>query len=483
MISSSSHSVGQTLALPLAFLAVLGLLALSGCSGPAGGFDVNPDAAPSPAVEAVQSRQGAIPLSQRLSGVVRAENQVAIYSEISAPVVEVLVRSGQQVERGQPLVRLDGATYREQLAQADANVRLVQAASAEAMARVEELEAQVVRTRRLAAQELISSLELETQEAQLAGAKASAAQQAARVEQAMAAVDERRSALARTILRAPVAGTVGRRNVEVGMLVDPGTQLFLVGDLDSLTVEVPITERMLAYVEEGQPVEIRSPALGERSLSSVLSRISPFLQQSTFSTLGEIDLENTGGKLRPGMFVTVDVAYGQSDLVTLVPTSALWDDPATGLTGIYVLEPPSGIELTASPDVSTEAWPVGFRAIEILAEGRLTVGVGGLDAGAWVVTVGQNLLSERSSESARARAISWEDVLGLQSLQKEDLLRGFLEKQQRLARIYGAEPPANEEILGAGRATGGGSSTEVVDPTQSDAARTTPIRSSTPTTL
>ena len=437
---------GAALALLLASLAAA--LLHAGCSGPAEGLDAPESEMPSPAVEVVQSREGAIPLNERLSGIVRAENQVAIYPEISAPVAEVLVRSGDEVRRGQTLVRLNEGVYREQLTQAEASVRQVEAAAAEAEARVAELEAQVSRTRRLAEEELISTLELETQEAQLAAAQANARQERAAVEQAKASVAERRSALERTVVRAPVSGSVGQLDVEVGMLVDPGTRLFMVGDLDALTVEVPITERMLAYLEVAQPVEIRAPSLGDRALRSALSRISPFLQQGSFSTTGEIDVENPSGRLLPGMFVTVDVAYGESELVTLVPTSALWDDPGTGISGLYVVEPPTGVEMTASAEVSTEAWPVRFLPIDVLAEGRLTVGVGGIEPGTWVVTVGHNLLAERSSEAARVRAVAWEDVLALQSLQKEDLLRGFLERQQRLARVYGAEPPANEEILG-----------------------------------
>ena len=64
-------------------------------------------------------------------------------------------------------------------------------------------------------------------------------------------------------------------------------------------------------------------------------------------------------------------------------------------------------------------------------------GVHGVPVGAWVVTVGQNLLSTRSGQPvlARIRPIPWDRVVSLQRLQDQDLLREFMAKQQRLASI------------------------------------------------
>ena len=123
------------------------------------------------------------------------------------------------------------------------------------------------------------------------------------------------------------------------MLVTPATVLFVVGDLDQVIVDVPLTEKMLARVQAGQPVEhLRGPALGEPVIAATLSRISPFLAPGSFSTTGEIDVDNRDGRLLPGMFVTADIATGESEQATLVPTSALWEDPRTGLLGVYVVE-------------------------------------------------------------------------------------------------------------------------------------------------
>jgi hypothetical protein len=76
--------------------------------------------------------------------------------------------------------------------------------------------------------------------------------------------------------------------------------------------------------------------------------------------------------------------------------------------------------------------------VDVVAEGRHVVGVSGLEPESWVVVVGQHLLSSQDPEAgpprARVRPISWERLIELQGLQREDLLRQFMEKQQRVAR-------------------------------------------------
>ncbi|HUG53649.1 MAG TPA: efflux RND transporter periplasmic adaptor subunit [Vicinamibacteria bacterium] len=427
-------------------LVLLAPLAFSACYGGAGSA-AEGEAAVTPAVEAVQARSGTLPLEERLSGVVKAENHVTIRPEISAPIAEVFVRSGEAVKRGQPLVRLREDTLRDQLRQAEASVRLEQAAAKATRARVAELRAQLSRARQLDEQALVSRLEVETLEAQMAAAEATADQAEAQVSQARATVEERRSALAKTVVRAPVTGRVGQRNAEVGMTAETSTVLFEIGNLDRVVVEVPLTGEMLRHLREGQTALIHAPAVGDDPIRAAVSRISPFLAAGSFTTIGEIDVANPEGRLRPGMFVTVDVLYGESETATLVPVSAIYEDPRTGVRGVYVAA--VGEAAGEGPDgLSATALPMALRAVDVVADGRATVGIRGVEPGEWVVTVGQHLLAAGKDATARVRRTTWERVLDLQTLQREDLLRGFLEKQQHLARTLGAEPPRTDQIRG-----------------------------------
>jgi multidrug efflux pump subunit AcrA (membrane-fusion protein) len=211
-----------------------------------------------------------------------------------------------------------------------------------------------------------------------------------------------------------------------------------------MEVDVPITQEMLSRIDVGQTAEIRSESLGDSLIVAEVSRISPFIEPGSFSAELQIDVANPDGALLPGMFVTVDVLYGESVQATLVPKSAIYEDPATGAVGV-VTAPSIGLEIPlVMPDAEsgeappmTPPTPAEFRRVEVLAEGRHVVGVEGIEPGDWVVVVGQHLVTGRSQEGppqARVRPIRWERLLELQGLQREDLLRQFMEKQQRIAK-------------------------------------------------
>jgi len=404
------------------------LLSMTSCGS--GGAGKQGNGRTVPAVEAVQARRGALPLSQRLSGVVRAANQVGIYPQVSAIVEEVAVETGASVEMGDVLVRLRDTEFRERLKQASANEKIAAAQLKRARAQAKEAVASYERFRALADSSLASRAELETAEAQSVSAEADVELAEARVAQARAAVDEQKENLAQTVVRAPIAGRVGNRDAEVGMLAGPSTRLFTLGSLDSVRVEVTLTDRMLAFIEAGKRAEVRAE---DTSLPASLSRISPFLHPVAHSTEAELDLANPDHSLKPGMFVTVEVFYGESEEATLVPLSALYEHPGTGATGVYVThasldrEPegergePQEVELTEPVDFE-------FVPVDVVAQGRMEAGLRGVSEGAWVITLGQNLLGGEDGR-ARVRPVRWERVEHLQRLQRENMMEEVIERQ------------------------------------------------------
>lgn len=383
-----------------------------------------------PSVEAAQARTGALPLTQRLTGVVRARNQVAIHPQIEALVSEVLVTNGESVSEGQPLVRLRDHEFHERLQQARASHRIAEAELRRAAAQAREARAAYDRLVELQARDLSSEAELETARARTESAEAGVQLAEARVEQAQASANEAQENLAQTVVRAPIAGTVGNRAVEVGMLVDSGDRMFTLGQLDSMRVDVVLTDRMLAYLETGQRAQIRATG---SSLSAPLARISPFLDPVSHSTSAEIDVANPEGVLKPGMFVSVDVFYGETEEATLVPLSALYEHPSTGETGLYVTRESFAAEPVDEVGVPTSfslTDPVAFEFVptEVIAQGSMEAAVRGIDAQRWVITLGQNLLGGEDG-SARVRPVRWEWVERLQRLQREDLMQDVIERR------------------------------------------------------
>lgn len=427
--------------------ALAALLLTSGCDQGSGGEarrggrgDREGKPAGVPSVEAVQARLGQLPVRERLTGTVRAEGQVAVVPQVRGPITAVLARNGDEVKAGQPLVRIRAQTSSSQLDQARAAVDVAQADAERSRAAIAELEATFARTQALADEKLVSPESVETERARLNGAQAALAQALARVAQAEATVRERQEAVGQTVVRSPISGRVGDRRAEVGMLADPSAPLFTVGAFDRMRVDVDVPQELLPRVRPGKAVEVRYQEDDPVPVKATVSRVSPFLSSASFSARAEIDVDSESD-LMPGMFVTVDVLYGQTEPVTLVPRSALVEHPITGGRGAYVAASLKQAQPEWTPDGTaplTDPTPITFVDVTVVEEGASIAGVSGLDKGAWVLVVGQHLIARETSLAkgvpARVRPVSFERVVAQQRLQRDDLMRQHLDKQQRIAR-------------------------------------------------
>jgi RND family efflux transporter MFP subunit len=425
----------STLAWPLVVLAV------SGCgSGQQGGGDWQRGEQGIPAVEAVDVRFGSLPLEERLAGSVVASNYTEIFAEVGARIVEVLAANGDTVEQGEPLVRLRDTELAERLQQANAGLQVAEARVAQAEASVARANATLERTEAIAERNLGSRADLDAARADALSARAQLQLMQAELTQARSVVAERRSALDDTVVRAPTSGVLGTRNAEVGQLASTSTPLFVIGDPDDVRVEITLTQRMLGYIEKGTPVNVHMELDAESgdAIAASVSRISPFLHPVTRTTPAEIDVGAHGGRLRPGMFVTVDVLYGQTELAPLVPNSAVYRDARDGREGVFVASldeagPPRETLGEPAFDPATlepvGPVPVRFVPVSVVARGRQTSSVRGVESGQWVVTLGHHLLTSNESGLALVQPTQWDHILRLQEMQSRDLLN-LIEQQQ-----------------------------------------------------
>ena len=394
-----------------------------------------------PSVEAVQARYGSLPLVERFSGNVRSENQVSLYPEISGVIQEVYVQNGDFVEQGEPIVKLNTGILEKQLQQAEANLKISNAQLKQAQAQFNEVQSEYRRVKQLEEKDLTSQAEVDQIEGQLLSAEADVELAEAQRDQSASLVEQRREELSKAIIKAPISGTVGQRNAEIGMQANPNTQLFLLGDLSKLKVEIVLTEEMLNQINVGQTARVFvNNNNGEQiALNAEISRISPFLNETTRSTEAEIDVNNEQGLLRPGMFVPVDILFGESEQATLIPISALYTNTQTGESGVFLasslgseIEPVSDSSSNNSdrPTAMSAPTPVEFVPIDVIAQGRLELGVSGIESGQWVVTIGQDLLAE-GREQARVRSMGWDRIYQLQNLQREDLLEQIMQERDQ----------------------------------------------------
>jgi HlyD family secretion protein len=423
------------------YLIAIGLI-LTACSGE----DSNENGprnreVPTPTVETVQAQFGSLPLEERLSGSVRASNQTDIYPESSAPIVEVLVNNGDEVVRGQPLVKLRDFEAQERLRQAEASLQISQAQLRQTETRLVQLQSQLDRNQQLAARDMQSQAELEQLKSEVMALEAVKQLNEAQVRQAESILQERQNTLNLTVVEAPISGIVGQRNAEVGQMASPQTRLFQIGDLDNMRVQVILTENMLSRIRRGMRVHVTSPAIGDTIVTAQVSRISPFLNPVTHTAETEIDVQNRDRLLKPGMFVNVDIFYGDSEQATLVPNNAIYRHPREGFEGIFVapsLASELNFEYAEDETIPQIVGPtaVEFRRIEIVARGRMVTAVRGIEPQTHIVTLGQNLLVD-GSPNARVRQVDWEHILNLQQMQSRDLIRIIRQRSESRVNANG----------------------------------------------
>lgn len=207
-------------------------------------------------------------------------------------------------------------------------------------------------------------------------------------------------------------------------MISANTPLFMIGDLDQVRIEVLLTERMLTYIREGMTVSLYSENWPDVRFDASVTRISPFLDANTLRTQAYIEMENPDRMLRPGMFLNADIFYGETQSAVLIPNSAIYRHPRTGVEGVYVMNKPGTearpvAEVDGAPPLLPAA-PVRFVPIDIVASGRMASGVEGVQDGDWVVTVGQNLLMGNIAE-ARARVMDWGRIEEMQRMQSRDI--------------------------------------------------------------
>lgn len=169
---------------------------------------------------------------------------------VGGPVREVLVGDTERVQAGDVLIRLDDS---------DARIALARARAQLAAARSNLEKARIDRARR---EQLTASGSISGEE--LTGARSAYSTAAANLAAAEAALDQAELNLERTIIRAPVDGTVSRRQAQVGQMVQPGAPLMVVAPIHTAYVDANFKENQLERVRPGQPVRLTSDLYGER---------------------------------------------------------------------------------------------------------------------------------------------------------------------------------------------------------------------------
>lgn len=226
---------------------------------------------------------------------VTAVQGVTVSAEVSGRVTQIAFESGATVEAGEMLLQLDTASEDAQLASAEAAAALAKA--------------DLVRVRKLGKRDLASEDAVDRAEAQ--------------VKQTVAQVGVIRALIAKKTVRAPFAGRLGLRQVNLGQILREGDPIVALQTLDPVYVDFSIPQQQVAHLRHGMRVRVTADAIPGEIVGGKIIAVSPEVDTMTRNVRVRALVENPGEKLRGGMFANVDVVLPESLSVRPIPATAV----------------------------------------------------------------------------------------------------------------------------------------------------------------
>jgi HlyD family secretion protein len=279
------------------------------------------------------------------TGKIKPEIEVSISPEVSGEIIELTIKEGQSVEKGQLLARINPDLLISSVSRSQAGLSNSRAGYEQAKASLAEAKANYQRSAKLFEKGVISQAEFDTNNAVYARAKAAERSAYFTVQSAGATVNEATDNLGRTSIYAPMSGTVSLLAVELGERVVgtqqmAGTELFRVADLGQMEVEVEVNENDIVKLEvgdraivevdaylnkkfDGIVTEIANTAIGQLTADQVTNfKVKVRILPESYEDLLE-GKSDAYSPFKPGMTATVDIITKEKKDAVAVPISSI----------------------------------------------------------------------------------------------------------------------------------------------------------------
>ncbi len=272
----------------------------------------------------------------RAPGKIEPRTQVKISADVMGKIVQLNVKEGDPVKRGQLMLQLDDTQYRSTLNQAQAALSSARARAKEAANALKVSNSTYERQKALYAQTLLSPAEWDQASQSHEAAQSAAATSAEEVTRAQAAVQGAADNLRKTRFEAPIDGVVSALNVEAGEIVimgtmnNPGTQILSVSDMSRMLVRADVDETDVVDITLGQKTKITVDAMPDTSFPGTVVEIGNTAKRSQTSAVeGQTNFEvkvvfdQTVPEVRPGMTADVDIETATHEKALGVPIQAV----------------------------------------------------------------------------------------------------------------------------------------------------------------
>lgn len=227
-------------------------------------------------------------------GSITAAKGVSVSNEVPGTVFRISFESGKVAQQGQILVELDSSVERAQLASAQVRKDLATT--------------NVNRSRALAKSNNIAQAQLDTDESQLKAAESDIATLNAQMEKKR--------------IRAPFAGRLGIRAVNIGQYLNPGTSITTLEATDMVYVDFTVPQQQADAMKVAMPVKVTIEGAKE-PLEGKIDAVDPSIDATTRAIKVRATVPNKEEKLRPGMFANVSVLLPETGSVVIVPATSV----------------------------------------------------------------------------------------------------------------------------------------------------------------
>jgi HlyD family secretion protein len=323
------------------------------------------------AIEIANVSTGTIVETVSATGKIQPEIEVKISSMVSGEIIDLPIKEGQVVKKGQLLVKINPDLYTSGLNRTVANLSGTKAGLSQSEASFSEAKANYERNKTLFEKGIISKSDWDKSVASFEVAKATKQSAYYNVQSASASVNEAKDNLGRTIIYAPADGTISVLNVELGERVlgtqqMAGTEILRVANLNNMEVEVDVNENDIVKIKVGDLANVEVDAYLKKQFKGVVTSIS----NSASSTLTADQVTNFKVKVRilkesykdlvvgkplsyspfrPGMTATVDIITKTRPNVVNVPISSVVVKSDTTAVKEIKIEDPKSDEKKSAP--------------------------------------------------------------------------------------------------------------------------------------
>ncbi|MCG6972695.1 MAG: efflux RND transporter periplasmic adaptor subunit, partial [Desulfobacterales bacterium] len=228
-------------------------------------------------------------------GSLEAVQGVMVTAELKGKVEKIAFDPGAMVQAGDLLVQQDISSETAQLQAAEAAVSLTKIT--------------LERTRKLLTEKTVSQSQYDNADAQY--------------KQAAAQVDNIRATIAKKTIRAPFAGRLGIRLINLGQALNEGDAIVSLQSFDPIFVNFSLPQQELAQIRQGLVVRMTTDALPGRTIEGKITAINPAVDAATRNFRVQATAANPEEQLRPGMFVNVAVVLPAQEKVLPIPATAV----------------------------------------------------------------------------------------------------------------------------------------------------------------